>query len=275
MESFRNDVRVAVRSLLKARGYTASALLTLAFGIALAIVVLSVVNAYLVRSLPYPAADRLYSVIYARQGEDQPDNLETLDWASLADVVEHPIAWDLDVFYILGGDGAFSERAPGAWVTPGFMSGLGIRPALGRGFGPNEFLPGAPQVTLISHDLWMRRFGGDSGVIGRRFDAYVSDRPRDPAIFTIVGVLPAEFWHLNPYTQILTPLRAAPTHTSFACASMFRRPSPRSALRRWCAARAATSRNAGALRWSRHTVVTSPASSRCCSPSAAPSPWCS
>jgi putative ABC transport system permease protein len=211
MQSMRDDLRLAVRSLLKARGYTASALLTLTFGIALAIVVLSVVNAYLVRSLPYPAADRLYSVIYAQQGEDQPDDLETLDWPSLADVVEHPIAWDLDVFYMLGSDGGFSERAPGAWVTPGFMDGLGIRPAFGRAFTRDEFLPGAPQVALISHDLWMQRFGGDSGAIGRRIDAYVSDRPRDPEIFTIVGVLPAEFWHLNSYTQILTPLRA-PTY---------------------------------------------------------------
>jgi putative ABC transport system permease protein len=211
METLRDDIRVAVRSLLKARGYTASALLTLAFGLALAIVVLSVVNAYLVRSLPYPASERLYSVIYAQQGEEQPDNLETLDWASLSDVVEQPIAWDLDVFYMLGGDGAFSERAPGAWVTPGFMNGLGIRAALGRTFSPNEFLAGAPQVVLISHDLWIRRFAGDSSVLGRRIDAYVSDRPRDPEIFTIVGVLPEDFWHLNPYTQILTPLRA-PTY---------------------------------------------------------------
>jgi putative ABC transport system permease protein len=209
MESLWDDVRVAVRSLLKARGYTVSAVLTLAFGLALAIVVLSVVNAYLVRSLPYPASDRLYSVTYAQPGERQPSDMETLDWASLADVVEHPIAWDLDVFYMMGGDGAFSERAPGAWVTPGFMNGLGIRPAFGRAFTSNEFLPGAPQAALISHDLWMRRFGGDSAVIGRRFDAYVSDRPRDPEIFTIVGVLPAGFWHLNPYTQLLTPLRAS------------------------------------------------------------------
>src|SRR5688572_16430132 len=111
-----DELRVALRSLLKARGYTASAVLTLAVGLALTIVVLTVVNAYLVRSLPYPAADRLYSVSYARPGQEQPRDLETLDWASLSDVVEHPIAWDLDVFYILGSDGAFSERAPGAWV---------------------------------------------------------------------------------------------------------------------------------------------------------------
>lgn len=203
-----NEMRVALRSLLKARGYTASAVFTLAFGLALTIVVLAVVNAYLVRSLPYPAADRLYSVSYARPGQEQPRDMETLDWASLSDVVEHPIAWDLDVFYILGGDGAFSERAPGAWVTSDFMNGLGIRPSLGRVFAPNEYLPGAPQVALIDHDLWMRRFGGDSGVIGRRFNAYVSDRPRDPEVFTIVGVLPRGFWHLNRYTQVLTPLRA-------------------------------------------------------------------
>jgi putative ABC transport system permease protein len=61
---------------------------------------------------------------------------------------------------------------------------------------------------LLSHGLWQRRFGGDSGVIGRQFGAYVSDRPSDPDLFTIVGILPANFWHLNPYTEILTPLRA-------------------------------------------------------------------
>jgi predicted permease len=63
-------------------------------------------------------------------------------------------------------------------------------------------------VALISNELWHSRFGGDSAVIGRAFSAYVSDRPDDPESFTIVGVLPAQFWHLNPYTQVLTPLRA-------------------------------------------------------------------
>lgn len=209
MGQFLNELRITVRTLAKARGFTAAATVTLALGIALAASAMAVVNAYLVRSLPYPAADRLYSVSYARPGENPPRGLADLPWESMSDIVEHLIAWDLDVFYLTGGE--HTERAPGAWVTPGFMPGLGVRVAIGRAFGPADFERGAPQVALISDELWRSRFGGDTAVIGRRVGAYVSDRPRDPEIFTIVGVLPADFWHLNRYTQVLTPLRA-PTY---------------------------------------------------------------
>jgi predicted permease len=201
-----------MRVLGKARGFTAAAILTLSLGIALAASTMAIVNAYLVRSLPYPAADRLYRVTWSRPGEDQPTGLSDLPWESVSDVVEHPISWDLDMFYLTGGD--HTEAAPGAWVTPGFMQGLGIRVASGRAFGPADFEHGSPQVALISDELWRTRFGGDSTVVGRRMEAYVSDRPRDPETFIIVGVLPAEFWHLNPYTQVLTPLRA-PTYPYF------------------------------------------------------------
>ena len=206
MGRFLKDLRITVRTLARARGFTAASIITLGLGIALAAFGVAVVNAYLVRSLPFPAADRLYSVSYAPPGENPPPGLAELPWAKLSDVVEHPIAWDLDVFYLTGGDQ--TEAAPGAWVTPGFMAGLGIRVGLGRAFGAADFEPGAPQVALISDDLWRSRFGGDASVIGRRIAAYVSDRPRDPDIFTVVGVLPADFWHLNRYTQVLTPLRA-------------------------------------------------------------------
>ncbi len=206
MEQLWGDIRTGIRSLAKARGFTLVAIGTLSVAIALETTVIAVVNAYLVRSLPYPAAERLYSVGYSKPGEYHPDGLADLDWPAVSDAVEHLIAWDLDVFYLMGGD--HPEASPGAWVTPGFMAGLGIRPALGRSFAPEEYQPGGPQVALISHELWINRFGGDSNVIGRRFEAYVSDRPRDPELFSIVGVLPASFWHLNPYTDVLTPLRA-------------------------------------------------------------------
>ena len=135
--------------------------------------------------------------------------MEALDWAALDAAIEHTIAWDLDMFYLLGGDHA--EAAPGAWVTPGFMQGLGIQPAFGRGFDAGAFVNGSPQVALISHRLWQSRFSGDPHILGRRFEAYVSDRPEEAEAFTIVGVLPADFWHVNPYTEVLVPLRA-PTY---------------------------------------------------------------
>jgi putative ABC transport system permease protein len=205
-EHLWGDLRIALRSLSKTHGFTGSAITTLGLAIALEVTVIAVVNAYLVRSLPYPAADRLYSVGYARPGDVYPEGLANLDWAEVSGVVEHLVSWDLDVFYLIGGD--HPEPAPGAWVTPGFMRGLGIRPAFGRSFAAEEFEPGTPQVALISHSLWVNRFGSDSAVLGRPFEAYVSDRPDDPELFTIVGVLPPDFWHLNRYTEVLTPLRA-------------------------------------------------------------------
>lgn len=207
MSATWHELRTAARALARSRGFTAAVIATLAVAVALQTSAVAVVNAYLVRALPYPDADRLYSVFYAQEPEYPPPGLSELDWSSLSDLIEHPIAWDLDMFYMLGGE--YPEGAPGAWVTPGFIQGLGIRPSLGRTLTIDDFTSGAPQVALISNDLWHSRFGGDSAVIGRAFSAYVSDRPDDPESFTIVGVLPAQFWHLNPYTQVLTPLRAA------------------------------------------------------------------
>jgi len=200
------DIRIAIRTLVKARGFTAAVVLTLGIAMALCAAVLLVVNGYLIRELPYPAASRLYSVRYAPPGEPAPQDMETVNWRAVDDVIEHPIAWDLDMFYLIGGE--HPESAAGAWVTPGFMQGLGIHAAIGRGFDAGAFRTGSPQVALISHSLWQRRFGGDAAIVGRRFEAYVSDRPEEAETFTIVGVLPPGFWHLNPYTDILTPLRA-------------------------------------------------------------------
>ena len=184
-------------------------MLTLAVGLTLCTTAMVVLKAYLFSALPYPAAERLYTVRYGPPGQDQPRSMEALDWASLADVIEQPVAWDLDAFYLLGGENA--EMVPGAWVTPGFVEGLGIRPAIGRGFDDSAFRPGSANVALISHRLWQARFGGDPSAIGRTFTAYVSDRPEEAESFTVIGVLPRDLWHFNPYTDILAPLRA-PTH---------------------------------------------------------------
>jgi predicted permease len=83
--------------------------------------------------------------------------------------------------------------------------------ALGRGLDASDFGVGRPAVALISHRLWQTRFGGDPSIIGRRFEASSSDRPDDVETFTVVGVLPARFWHLNVFTDVLVPLRA-PTY---------------------------------------------------------------
>ncbi|HSC29402.1 MAG TPA: ABC transporter permease, partial [Vicinamibacterales bacterium] len=210
LDGLLTDLRVAIRSLLRDRSVATTAIVTLGLAMSIGVAVIVVVNAYLFKALPYPGATRLYSVRYAPPGEPAPGGMQKLDWTALDDVIEHPIAWDLDVFYLIGG-GTQAEAAPGAWVTPGFVEGLGIRPAVGRGFDRAAFVPNSPQVTLISHRLWQTRFGGDPDIVGREFNAYVSDRPEEAETFVIIGVLPADFWHVNTYTEILAPLRV-PTY---------------------------------------------------------------
>ena len=209
MTAFLIDLRYAIRSMRKAPGFSVASVLTLALGMTLCTTAMVVFKAYLLHDLPYPAADRLFSVRYGAPGQSQPQDLERLDWASLGDAVEHPVAWDLDVFYLLGGEHA--ESISGAWVTPGFVEALGIRAAFGRGLDARAFAQGGTNEVLISHRLWTSRFAGDPAIVGRMFTAYVSDRPAEAERFTIAGVLPAGFWHINPYTDILAPLRA-PTY---------------------------------------------------------------
>lgn len=201
-----SDLRAAVKTLVAARGFTAVALTTLATSLALAVVVLTVVNAYVFRSMPYPAAERLYRVDYAPPGQLPPRKLEDLDWSAVSDVVELTIAWDLDVFYMLGQQ--YPESRPGAWVTPGYVSGFGVRAALGRTFDAADFAPGSPAVALISHRVWQSRYGGRPDVVGTTFRAFVSDRPDDAELFAIVGVLPPDLWHVNAYTEVFVPLKA-------------------------------------------------------------------
>ena len=213
MTALAIELRRACSVLLKTKGFTAAAVLTLALGMTLCTTAMVVVKAYLLSGLPYPAADRLYWIRFETADMNALRGFESLDWSSLNDVVEHPIAWDLDVFYMLGGDHA--ESFPGAWVTPGFVQALGIQPAIGRGFDPGAFVPGAPNVALISHRLWTERYARDPAIVGRTFAAYVSDRPNEAEQFTIIGVLPQGFWHINAYTDVLVPLRA-PTYPYMA-----------------------------------------------------------
>lgn len=208
------DVGAAHRTLIAARGFTAIAVATLGTGIALCVTVLTVMNAYLVRSLPYPAADRLYRLDLAAPGQNPPDGLATLDWRALDNVLESQISWDLDVFYVLAdgstrsADGGSPELTPGAWVTPGYITGLGVQTAIGRVFDAADYETGRPLAAIISHRLWQTRFGGDPAIVGQTFRAFVSDRPDEAELLTIIGVLPVNHWHVNSYTDVLAPLRA-------------------------------------------------------------------
>jgi putative ABC transport system permease protein len=180
---------------------------TLGASLALCITVAVLVNAYLVRGLPYPDSHRLFDVQYGPPTTPFPAGLDKLDWTALDDVLDLQIAWDLDNFTLRGSGPA--ELVQGTWTPRGYVEGFAVRAALGRGFEAADFEPGRPLVALISDRLWRNHFNADPSIVGRTFEAFVSDRPDEAELFTVVGVLPADHWHVNPFTEILAPLRAS------------------------------------------------------------------
>src|SRR5688572_25103741 len=160
-----NDLKFAFRQLLKNSGFTAVAVFSLALGLALTASTLAIVNAYLLRSLPYPTAEQVYHLRYAPVGPWEPRGMTSIDWKSLEDVVADSITSSGVTFY-LKGDGPLT-RARGLQVSPGFLRGLGVQPRIGRTFAEGDFAAGGESVAVIGHELWQDRFGSDPQVIGR------------------------------------------------------------------------------------------------------------
>ena len=204
-DNLRQDVALSIRSMRRQPAFTASTVLTLAIAIGIAASAYGIINAYLIRPLPYPDADRIVHVIAGPTRQIFPDapNLSRVDWTLADSVFAETVRWDLDGFTLAGGERP--EFVDGAWVSAGYFNALGMRPAVGRGFTPDEYKTISP-VAVISDALWSRRYGRDESIIGRTVRAHSVDRPDDDESVTIVGVMPANAWHVSRFTDILRPL---------------------------------------------------------------------
>ena len=198
LESLLQDIRYAVRGIVKAPALSFLVILTLAVGIGANTAIFSFVNAVLLRPLPYPSADRLailwsglgysgrapfssFEVFHLRQRSKQFDQIAGI-WVTNG---------------ALPGDGA-AEQVKVADVTSNFLPLLCSQPALGRFFGPEDDLENAPSTIILTHGVWARRFGSDPSIIGRsvRFG-----RSRS----TVIGVLPADFRLIFPDDASVPP----------------------------------------------------------------------
>jgi len=205
MSEFVNDVRHAIRFVSRAPAFSAAAILLLATGVALSSVTFALVRGYLLRPLPYPDAGRVVQFLAdaSRTFSNIPRGLETIDVDALGDVFTETAKWDLDGFTVVGGDQP--EFIDGAWVNPDFFSIVGARPHLGRLLSADDVRTGA-RAVVISNAFWQKHFGGRPDVINQPLRAFSTDRPLSGDLFTVVGVLPPGFWHLNAFTDILAPL---------------------------------------------------------------------
>ncbi|HZS05440.1 MAG TPA: ABC transporter permease [Blastocatellia bacterium] len=200
MKTLLQDARYGMRMLLRKPGVTVLAVLTIALGIGLNTAVFSVVNAVLLRPLPYREPSRIVMV------EESHQQFQTsgftyasfIDLAGQAQPFESVGAWRFWNFNLT--DGGEPEQVTGAAVSAGFFPTLGVTPSLGRAFVTEEDQPGADTVVILSHALWQRRFGSDPGAVGRVIR--VSDISR-----TVVGVMPPGFAFPNQ-TELWTPLVA-------------------------------------------------------------------
>jgi putative ABC transport system permease protein len=202
------DVRLAVRLLARGPGFTVVALSSLALAFVLVAAALATVNAYLLRPLPYAAADRLYNVMYAPPGPWEPRGVSSLNWKALEDVVEFPITAQSDTFYL--GDGAYAEARRALRVAPGFVKGLGVVPSVGRTLEEPDWQAESDAVAMIGHALWRDRYGSDPAILGRVIRVSVESKRGAPEAFRVVGVLPPGFYFGRDSRAIVDVLRPLP-----------------------------------------------------------------
>ncbi len=188
METLVQDLRYGVRMLLQKPAFTFVVVLALAVGIGANSAIFSVVNAVLLRPLPYADPERLVMVWMDNSrinvAEDWHSYPNYTDYRDHNEVLESMAAFNNRSFNITGS--GEPERVQGAWMTGSLLPLLGVNPVLGRNFSPDEEQPGKDQVVIIGHGLWQRRFGGDPNIVGQT--VMLNGNPR-----TVIGVMPKGF----------------------------------------------------------------------------------
>ena len=208
MNTLWQDLRYGLRMLLKSPGFTVIAALALALGIGANTAIFSVVNAMLLRPLPYPEPNRLVvlwetnpnlaSAFLRTHNEASPANF--LDWKQQQTVFEDVAAYRWLNYNLTGTD--TPEQLQGNPVTTNMFDVLRVRPLIGRNFRPDESDPKSDRVAMLSYGLWQRRFGGDPAVIGKAITLNGNQH-------IVVGVMPQDFEFPGAFCELWTPLRFA------------------------------------------------------------------
>jgi putative ABC transport system permease protein len=178
------DLRFGVRMLLKHKGFTFIAVLTLALGIGANTAIFSVVNALVFNPLPYPQSQRLMWITNVFRGNELIGSDMYLTFQAQSQTFEHMAAFNAATL-TLTREGA-TEEVNRIAATASLFPTLGITPWLGRAFTPEEDRPGALPVVVLSHDYWQRRFGGNSSIVGQEVPLGKEKR-------TVLGVMPPGF----------------------------------------------------------------------------------
>jgi putative ABC transport system permease protein len=200
------DIRYGLRMMAKNPAFTFFVVAVLALGIAANTAIFSIADAVFVRPLPYRQADRLVMVWEDASSSGFPRDTPTpgnfADWKARNQVFEDMAASSYSGSFNLTGDGN-PEEIPGDFVTANLFSVLGARPAIGRDFSASDDVPGAPHVVIWSQGLFLRRFGGDSQIIGKQL--WLNYEKYD-----VIGVMPRGFQFSDRDPQLWAPVQFTP-----------------------------------------------------------------
>jgi predicted permease len=198
MNDLWQDFRFALRGVGRERTAALGTVAILAIGIGVNTAAFSVLSAALLKPLPFPDADRLV-LVWAHDPESPEEPTTTvsplayLEWRERAAAFTDLAAQNLAFPLVDAGD--VSERVLAGVVTPNYFDVMGVAPALGRGFRPEDAAPGGGDVVILSHGFWQRRFAGNGSAIGSQLR--INGRPR-----TVVGVLGAGYRHPDPHRPL-------------------------------------------------------------------------
>ncbi len=199
MNKLIQDLRYGIRTLLKRPGFSLIAIATLAIGIGASTTIFTVVDAALLRGLPYKQPDRLYH-LWERPPRQDFSKRE-MSYPDYQDYQKNNVFEAIAAYTgggaILSGMGE-PESIPAPRVSANFFSVLGVDPILGRTFQAGEDTPGTPKVTVLTYGLWQRRFGGNSDVVGQAVTINGDSH-------TIIGVLPASFQFAMRNADLFVP----------------------------------------------------------------------
>ena len=198
METFFQDIRFGIRVLVKNRGFTLVALLTLALGIGANTAIFTVVNAIIFRPLPFAAPQRLVGVWtkdLKRPGSQYPASFPTFrDWQQQSHSFAGFAAYAFNRFHVSGSEGTDETR--GVFTTTNFFDVMGVAPVLGRALQPADE---RERVVVLGDELWRRRFKADPNVLGKTINL-------NAETFTIIGVMPPSFRFPTPDIELWSSL---------------------------------------------------------------------
>ncbi|HEU4836105.1 MAG TPA: ABC transporter permease [Pyrinomonadaceae bacterium] len=209
INSIFKDIRFALRGLLKHPGFTAIAVVTLALGIGGSTSIFTVVNAALLRGLPYKSPDRLYHLWEQTPKQEFPKR--EFSYPDYQDYQQNNVFEGLAAYTgggaILSGQGD-PESLNAVRANAAFFSVLGVDPLLGRTFQNGEDNQNGPKVTILTYGLWQRRFGADPNIVGRGLTI-------NGQSYTVIGVLPASFQFALRPADLFLPYQPTQNQLTF------------------------------------------------------------